>query len=228
MDRNLSQRIRNVEKLLSKAEEFVFLELKEREEFLAQFKEDMRSRARLHAIAVAAIVIYGKPRIDEPLIRAWVRTLRHHRIIVTNEYGREYEYDRGHEHEYRFQSGYERELKIANAELYSAIMKGANETKKFTQIFRTAPVWLLEFTSMRWDAELLKFDLPEMSDKQVWGEEGLKDLLRWPLLPLGMMTDGDLVPEVAPEDGVSPKDEERSRQDRRISELIDRLYPPYP
>jgi hypothetical protein len=211
-----------------KAEEFVSLKLKEEAEFLAQIEEYMRPRARFHATAVAAIVLYGQPRVDEPLIRAWVRTLRHHGIIVTNEYGREYEYDRGHEHEYRFEYEYERELKIANAELYSAIMKGANETKKFSQIFRTAPVWLLEFTWMRLDAELLNFDLPEMSDKQVWGEEGLKDFLRWPLLPLGMMTDGDLVPDVAPEDVVSPKDEERFRQDRRISDLIHRLHPPYP
>jgi hypothetical protein len=221
MDRNLSQRIRNVEKLLSKAEEFVSLKLKKREEDRARFEEGLRPRARLHATAVAAIVMYGKPRIDEPLIRAWIRTLRQHGIIVRNEYGREYEYEHGHEREYEFKD--ERELKIANAELYPAIMKGANETEKFTEIFGTAPVWLLEFTWMRLDAGLLKFDLPEMSDKQVWGEQGLRDLLRWPLLPLGRMTDGDLVPEVAPEEGVSPKDEERSRQHRRISELIDRL-----
>jgi hypothetical protein len=85
---------------------------------------------------------------------------------------------------------YERGLQHAGSELYSAITKGANETEKFTQIFRTAPVWLLEFTWMRLDAELLKFDLPKMTDKQVWGEKGLEDMMRWPLLPLGMMTDG--------------------------------------
>jgi len=219
MDRNLSQRIRNVEKLVSKAEKF--LRLNKREEFRAQFIEDMRPRARLHATAVAAIVIYGEPRIDEPLIRAWGRTLRHHRIIVKNEYGREYQYERGHGEKYK---NYERELKIAHAELYPAIIKGANETKKFATIFRTAPVWLLEFTWMRLDAEFLKFDLPEMSDKQVWGEQGLEDCLRWPLLPLGMMTDGDLIPEVAPEHGVPPEHEENSRQLRRIHEFIDRRY----
>lgn len=161
----------------------------------------MRPGARLHATAVAAIVICGEPKIDEPLIRAWVRTLRHHGIIVKNEY----EYEHGHQHEYESESGYERELEVANAELYPAIMKGANEPKKFTEIFRTAPVWLLKFTWMKWDADLLKFDLPEMSDKQIWGKKGVKDLLRWPLLPLGVMTDGDLVPE----------------------EHIDHLYPRY-
>jgi len=214
MVRNLSQRIRNVEKLVSKAEKF--LRLDERKQARAQFREDMRARARLHATAVAAIVLYGQPRIDEPLIRAWGRTLRHHRIIVKNEYGREYKYEHKHEDRYK---NHERELEIAHAKLFPAIMKGANETKKFSRIFRTAPVWLLEFTWMRADAEYLKFDLPEMSDKQVWGEEGLRDCLRWPLLPLGMMTDGDLIPEVAPEQGVPPEEEEHSRQVRRIDEF---------
>jgi hypothetical protein len=87
MNRKLSQRVRHVEKLLSEAEEFVSLELKERDELLAQL---FGHRARLHATAVAAIVICGEPKINEPLIRAWIRTLRHHGIIVKNEYGREY------------------------------------------------------------------------------------------------------------------------------------------
>jgi hypothetical protein len=188
---------------------------------------DLRPKALLHANAVAAVVIYGQPRIDEPLVRAWARTLRHNLIIIRNEYGRAYEYEPGHEHEYGagFKFEYERELKAASHELRPIIMKGANETEKFTEIFRTAPVWLLEFTCMRSDAWLLNFDLPEMSEKQVWGERGLEDMLRWPLLPLGMMTDGDPLPEVAPESGVSPADEEHSRQNRRRSEFIARRYP---
>jgi hypothetical protein len=100
MNRNLSQRIRNVEKLLSKAEELVSLELKKRKESLALFEERMRPRARLHATAVAAIVISGEPRIDEPLVRAWVRALRHHGIIIGNKHGHEYEYEHRHELEY--------------------------------------------------------------------------------------------------------------------------------
>ena len=65
-------------------------------------------------------------------------------------------------------------------------MQGANETERFTKIFQTAPIWLLEFTWMRLDASVLKFELPRMSDKQVWGYEGLKEMiLRWPSFPLG-------------------------------------------
>lgn len=42
----------------------------------------IREFVRLHTIAVAAIVISGEPKIDEPLIRAWERTLAHYRIDV--------------------------------------------------------------------------------------------------------------------------------------------------
>jgi len=228
MDRSLQQRILKVEKLLSKAEDSVSLALKKRAQWHAECADMCRPKALPHATAVAAIVLYGKPKIDEPLKRAWVRTLRHHRITIQNEYGRDYEYERGHEHEYRFESEYERELLSAHRQLYPAIMKGANETERFKEIFRTAPIWLLEFTWMRLDAELLKFDLPEMSDKQVWGEEGLKDFLRWPRLPRGMMTDGDVLADVVPKKGVSPAYEEAYRQDRRIDDFIARQFPPYP
>ena len=195
MDRNLSQRIRNVEKLLSKAEELASAALRKREERLAAFVDRFGPKALLHATAVAAIVIYGEPKIDEPLIRAWVRTLRHHGITVKNEYGCEYEFEPGHEHEYHFEFEYERELKAAHCILYPTIMNGANETEKFTEIFKTAPAWLLEFTHMNFDAALLKFDLPKMQEKYVWDENGLENLNRWPLLPLGMMTGGDPIPK---------------------------------
>jgi hypothetical protein len=104
MDRSLSRRIRNVEKLLSKAEDFVSLELKKREEFQSQMIEHLRMRpnARLHAAAVAAIVISSEPKIDEPLRRAWVRTLRHHGITVKNEYGREYAYEPEYQNESQY------------------------------------------------------------------------------------------------------------------------------
>ena len=51
-----------------------------------------------HATAVAALVLYGEPKIDEPLRRAWVRTLHHYGITIKDGYGRNYEYE--HEHEY--------------------------------------------------------------------------------------------------------------------------------
>jgi hypothetical protein len=187
-----SQRIRKIEKLLSKEEEVVAIALKKHADRLARWTELFLPKARLHAIAVAAIVLSGEPKIDEPLKSAWVRTLRHYNIAVLDEYGREYDFENPHVDGIRS----DRELPQAANILFPAIIGDANETEKLTEIFKKAPVWLLEFTRIKTDASLLQFDLPEMSDKQLWGEAGLKDSLRWPLLPWGMMTDGDPVPDV--------------------------------
>src|SRR5712691_7593990 len=73
MDRRPRQRISKVEELLSAAK-------KERERKRKKFYEDRLRHARLHATAVAAIVLSGEPKIDEPLGRAWRRALRHYRI----------------------------------------------------------------------------------------------------------------------------------------------------
>jgi hypothetical protein len=105
-------------------------ELRKRAETQAAMDDIFRPKAPPHATAVAAIVLYGEPKIEEPLVRAWAHTLRHHRITIQNEYGREYEYEPGHEHEYRAEYEYERELLIAYQQLYPAIMKDANETER--------------------------------------------------------------------------------------------------
>jgi hypothetical protein len=188
------QRIRKIDRLLAKAEQIVAVERRKREEQLAEFAESLRPQARQHTAAVAAIVLFGKPQIDEPLIHAWERAIQHLGITIRE----------------------------ASDQMYAIIMQSANEIERFTEIFSAAPVWLLEFTRMRFDAELLKFGLPRMSDKQVWGEDGLRDMMRWPLLPLGMMTDGVPYPEIAVEDGVPPEEEEAYRQHRRIHEFSTR------
>jgi hypothetical protein len=69
------------------------------------------------------------------------------------------------------------------------IIIGAEESStRFTEIFRTAPVWLLQFTGTSMDARMLKFHLPDISQRISWGSAGFKDARRWPLLPLGVMT----------------------------------------
>jgi hypothetical protein len=54
----------------------------------------------------------------------------------------------------------------------------------------------VSFTRTPLDALLLKFDLfPGGQWKPKWGSRGYEESQRWPLLPLGMMTDGDPVSE---------------------------------
>ena len=116
----------------------------------------------------------------------------------------------------------------------------APQSARFTEIFRTAPVWLLQFTRIWLDAPVFEFDLPDISAELLWGVEGVKDAKRWPRLPLGTMAAGDPVC-IAPEEfgsDLSPEErrfyqemkkrpeEEWSRLERRrMRALIERLCP---
>ena len=113
------------------------------------------------------ILLFGQPNIDEPLSQAWARALRHCEIDNNDQ-------------------------DAAAQELYPII---SGTSSRFTEIFRTAPVWLLQFTGMALDARLLKFELPNISKKLKWGSSGFKDSQRWPLLPVGTISAGDRIPD---------------------------------
>ena len=163
MDRRSRHRIGKCEELISAA-------LKERDGRLKQVLQVAPTYARRHATALAAIVLSGRPRIDEPLKRAWARALQHYGIDVNTD---------------------------QNAQRLIPIINGdGNKSARFTEIFRTAPVWLLQFTGMALDARLLKFDLPDISDTLAWGSAGYDDARRWPLLPLGTIMAGELIPDL--------------------------------
>lgn len=79
MNRSSRHRLSKIEKAVSIAQR----KSKERKRQLSQI---WRYHARYHAIAVAAIVLSGQPKIDEPLNKAWTRALRHYGIEV-GEFG---------------------------------------------------------------------------------------------------------------------------------------------
>jgi hypothetical protein len=56
---------------LSKLEKLASTALKEREERENKAVKELPLHARRHATAVAAIVLSGQPKIEEPLIMAW-------------------------------------------------------------------------------------------------------------------------------------------------------------
>lgn len=173
-DRKLRHRLSGLEKLVSTA-------LKHREEREEQTVKELQYRyhARRHATAVAAIVLSGQPKIDEPLIKAWARALQHYGINVN------------------VMGGIKDQVRAAERLL--PIIIGAEESStRFTEIFRTAPVWLLQFTGTSMDARMSEFQLPDISQRIRWGSAGFKDARRWPLLPTGVMTAGDPIPDNDP------------------------------
>jgi hypothetical protein len=248
MDRRSRQRIWKLERLLSKTERLlpaVLTKLEKSREPLEAMFSGLRESVRLHTTAVAAIVISGEPKIDEPLVHAWERTLAHHRMDGDDSTLDDDAIDMPFP-----------EL-LAAAKMYPAIVDDSHysrpdscwwdpgivhapESARFTEIFGTAPVWLLQFTRIRLDARVLEFDLPDISAELLWGVEGVKDAKRWPRLPLGTMAAGDPVC-IAPEEfgsDLSPEErhfyqemkqrpeEEWSRLERRrMRALIERLCP---
>lgn len=158
---------------IAKSEKLVSAALQKRDENLKAWLRRWPTDARRHATAVAAIVLSGQPRIYEPLSQAWARALRQYGI------------GDNHQHE-------------AAHELYRIIIGDREESSRFTEIFRRAPVWLLQFTGMALDARILKFELPNISKKLRWGSSGFDDSRRWPLLPLDTISAGDPIPDLDP------------------------------
>jgi len=206
MDRRPQRRIWKIEELLSAAK-------REREEKRQKFYENCLRHARLHATAVAAIVLSGEPKIDEPLSQAWKRALQHYRIRDLNE-------------------GTRMERQVGAARRLAPIILPITlkEAKAFTKIFKTAPAWLLNFTQTFIDAGCLKFDLPNVIPwKPKWGRDGYEQSRQWPLLPSGTMMDGDPVPDEGArfwpfplrEEAYSTEDSQKQEDD--LSPETDRL-----
>jgi hypothetical protein len=194
----LRRRIRKIENLLAKAEEVISNEQKKRAARDEVFDELMRDFARHHATAVAAIIMFGNPQIDEPLVDAWRRA--HRSLGILNEYEDEYSFRNklADGNDGNGMNSYYEDWEYTNAceQLYPIIINDANESEKFAEIFARAPIWLLNFTNMALDGFFLKFSLPPTC--KIWLSQGMWKF--WPYIPFGTATNGDLGTEIASEE----------------------------
>jgi hypothetical protein len=214
-----------LQRRISQAESHLPAALERQRKRREQLKLSYSSLALIHATAVAAIVLYGKPKIDEPLIRAWVRALDYYesgarvrKFMQLLERSRRKSDctlqacaadnvdDDGPSDEWG-EDQENRANKILNKPLEQAwkdyvdatdrirpLGSAEDQLARFTEIFKEAPVWLLQFTWTFLDAKVLKFDLPDLSEPCQFGKLGLRDAWRWPMLPVGVMTAGDPIP----------------------------------
>ena len=110
--------------------------------------------AHLHAIQVAAVALYGEPKMEEPLSVAHSRMqekLNKEFAAAAEEWWMR---ERG-------EKGDPLMLDYLCQQLMFNALHGANDNLKFERIFSKAPVWLLKFTGVEWDAKLLGFKLPQ-------------------------------------------------------------------
>ena len=139
--------------------------------------------ARLHAIQVAAVVLYGEPKMEEPLSVAQLRMQEK----LDKEFAAAAE-----------ESGFVNVGKKGTlgsiAHLCPLLMfnalPGANDNLKFERIFSKAPVWLLKFTGVEWDAKLLGFKLRKLVGAPELGSEARLERNQWPFLPEGTIDAG--------------------------------------
>jgi hypothetical protein len=205
MGRDLRRRLSRAERLLPGAIEGL---LKRRE----QSGQRWSSVARVHATAVAGIVLVGGPKIGEPWTSSLARAVTQYKRTdaVLESIDRLSKHLRAR-YESIAWSSFEDEcsnkpddadgennipkkpihdtwedLVKATEQIKPRIMEGKPEAERFTEIFRTAQISILKATIIALDAKLLGFDIPDLSAAP---KIGLDDGFRWPLLPAGVMTE---------------------------------------
>jgi hypothetical protein len=206
MGRDSRRRLSRVESLLPGAIEGL---LKRREES----KQRWTFAARVHATAVAGIVLVGGPKIDEPWTSALARAVaqykptdkvlesidkmsKHLRATYEARVGRPFvdecskpdDGDDENKIPRKLIDDTWEDLVKATEQIKPLIMKGEPEAERFTEIFKTAPIGMLKVTSTFVDAKLLGFNIPDLSSAPEGGRIGIT-AFRWPLLPLEGMTE---------------------------------------
>jgi hypothetical protein len=140
--------------------------LRPREEAGSGFEQSVRENALVHTANLSALILYGKPKIDEPLSLAWRRCLdsaewqkRREKYGGWDEYGR----DTCGDPFVIFGA-----MRIAKyfRKHFLPDLPGSDEVEKFSLVFKKAPPWLLWFTYGDANARILGLKLPDLSTMQ--------------------------------------------------------------
>ena len=159
---------------ISRLEEAASAMLQKQRHKRRELLKKQRLAAKYHATCVAAIVLAGEPKFEEPLCCAWNRALQHFDIKVKNP------------------NEFTGQIQAAHL-LDWYILAGKDRKERFTELFKPTPAWLLEFTRICFDSLLLDFNLPSVTRarEQIWGVHGLREARGWPTLPVGTMGSGN-------------------------------------
>jgi len=132
----------------------------ERENSLPEF---FRQEARDILANLACLILYGEPKIDEPLRNAWERCCESAAWQACREKHGDFD-AHGDEYGTPFHeigvyciAGYFREYLLID-------LPGADEIGKYNAIFKEAPPWLLWFTHADVAAYIAGVELPDLSE----------------------------------------------------------------
>jgi hypothetical protein len=131
----------------------------------------LKDHATLHAIGLGALVLYGKPNLQEPLSDAWQRCSE--RFPDLERFLKA-----------KLSSPELQAMTIADIVRRDVLsdLPGSSEKEKFQSLFSSAPPWLLWFTFADFTAYQLGLTLPDLSGVTNFGRSK-KELMNWPSLP---------------------------------------------
>jgi hypothetical protein len=119
--------------------------LRPKESANSRNEEFVRNYAFTHTANLSALILYGDPKIEEPLSFAWRRCLESAEWRKRREkYGGWDEYRRDHRDP--FASFSATQIGKYFRKYFLPDLPGADEVEKFSLIFKKAPPWLLWFT----------------------------------------------------------------------------------
>jgi hypothetical protein len=136
--------------------------IKRRQQSSAHIEAFMRKEAFEHVANLSLLILYGKPKIDEPLLDAWRRVLESTAWRECCEKHGGFD-SYGREQGTPFDSLGAMYIAKYFHKYFMPELPGADETKKLDAIFETAPPWLLWFTYGDMAARVLGLKLPDLS-----------------------------------------------------------------
>ena len=147
-------RLRQVARLEQRALPYI----EEKRRYEEQRRASLRESAFVVAAHLASLILYGDPRIGEPLIYAWRRCLESPTFKSYCE-----------KHSYYHYSWRRRGLHQQVAEYFREYLlpglPGANETEKLNLVFASAPLWFLWFTHADVIGSVLGLKVMDLSSK---------------------------------------------------------------
>jgi hypothetical protein len=135
--------------------------LKRRQQSKAESYAFIRKKAFVRVANLSLLILYGKPKIDEPLLNAWERCRE---SAAWRDCGKKHggfdEYGRENGTPFDWSAG-----RIAEyfRKYFMPELPGADETEKLDAIMERAPPWLLWFTHGDVMASVLGLKLPNLS-----------------------------------------------------------------
>lgn len=159
----------------------------------------LAEKALAHAVNLSVLIVYGDPKIDEPLSSAWQRCGND----PANPDGLLTQARPPFNEAAATSAVIFRELLIPN-------LPGADEKEKLDAVFASAPPWLIWFTFGDFTADLLGLRLPDLSSVTKFARtQAIFD--RWPALPRGTFKRRPL-PDGSDNEPITPEHRELLRK----------------